>query len=93
VVDDKQEHRGDADHEAGEYVDRDHPEERCEREPELEALQLVVAAHLGELPQVRDRVDDQRGEYRLGQVLEQRGEHEHRDQDQDQHRRDQGRDL
>ena len=45
-------------------------------------MQVVVAAHLGDLPQVRDRVDDQRGQHRLGQVLEQRCEHEHRDQDQ-----------
>lgn len=42
----------------------------------------AVAAKLCDLPEVRDGVDDQRGEHSLGQVLEQRREEQHGDEDQ-----------
>ena len=91
VVDDQEDHRDHADHEPGQHVDCQDAGERPEPDPELEPPLGVVLPELVDLPEVGDRVDDQRGEHRLGQVLEERREDEHRHERE--HGRDEWRDL
>ena len=72
VVHDEQHHRHDAEHEARQHVDRDHADARADPDPELERPLAPVLPELRDLPEMRDGVDDQRGEHRLRQVLEER---------------------
>ena len=61
-------------HEPGKDVEVITPTPGPEAEPELERRSRVVPAELVDLPEMRDRVDDERGQNRFGQALEQRGQ-------------------
>jgi hypothetical protein len=69
---DEQEQRDDhADDQRGQDVQHDHAEQGQHGQPELARHEPAEPFHLVHLHQVGDRVDDQSGEHRLGQVGEQ----------------------
>jgi hypothetical protein len=89
---DEQEQRDDhADDQRGQDVQHDHAEQGQHGQPELARHEPAVPFHLAHLHQVGDRVDDQRGEHRLGQVGEQGRQRD--DGDQAQHGGDDRRHL
>ena len=71
---DREDHSND---EAGEHVDHHDTGQRDRAEPELARDKTIELSHLGDLHEMRDRMQDQCGQYRLGQVLEEGRERGH----------------
>jgi hypothetical protein len=80
--DEPEERQPDADQHSGEHADQECPDDGGDRDPEVEALHLGQAAHLGHVHHPHDDcLDDQGSEHGLGQNREDRRQHQEREQD------------
>ena len=79
--DQPEQRQADPDHDAGQHAEDQRAQDGCDRDPEVEPLDAVEPAHLGDVHHAHhDGLDDQRAEHRLGQLGEQRRQDEQRQQ-------------
>ena len=77
VIDEQKNRSGDADDQRREHIEHEHARKCDHTEPEFLRRERVEGLHLADPHQVRDRVDDERAQYRFGQVLEERSQRDH----------------